>query len=83
MGHGVFPPISGRKASEIHNQLWNEGRSLSVQDLQHRLANGWYKNQQAALDDFYDYQSLYSEAPVLSPYESEIRSHYEKPAGNV
>ncbi len=31
-GHGLTPRVSGLRASELHNEIWVEGRKASLQD---------------------------------------------------
>ena len=47
-GHGLTPRISGMRASELHNEIWIEGRKASLNDLNHRLANGLYASKKDA-----------------------------------
>lgn len=75
-GHGVLPSISGRRASQLHNELWNRGRALSLEDLQHRLHGGLYADKAAALEDFREHVDLYSEKPVIAPFGDTIERYY-------
>jgi len=77
-GHGVTPLISGRRASELHNELWDEGRKLSIEDITHRLNAGLYSNRAEAMQDYYDHAKLYNEAPLLGPFVEFIDQHYGK-----
>ena len=81
-GHGITPLISGQRASELHNQLWQEGRIASIEDLQHRLHNGFYANQEEALADYQNYSKLYDEAPVMTQYIHQINAHYASSNAN-
>ena len=77
LGHGLIPIISGRRASELHNELWTRGRALSLEDLQYRLKNNLYPDQTAARKDFHDYASLYNEQPVIEPFTEVIDQYYQ------
>jgi len=76
LGHAFTPKISGLRASELHNQLWQEGREASIDDLKHRLNNGLYANKEEALVDYQNYAALYDEEPVMKKFKYHIYSHY-------
>lgn len=75
-GHGVFPRISGRRATQLHNELWNRGRALSLEDLVHRLHGRFYADKAAALEDYREYTSLYSEEPVIEPFIDRLEQYF-------
>jgi len=75
-GHAFSPRISGVRASELHNQLWQEGREASIDDLKHRLSNGLYANREEALADYQEYAALYNEEPVMANFREVINSYY-------
>ncbi|HKJ50791.1 MAG TPA: hypothetical protein VKB27_04780 [Gammaproteobacteria bacterium] len=75
-GHGILPLISGRRASQLHNELWNRGRALSLEDLNHRLYGGYYADKAAALEDYRDYAGLYSETSVIEPFLETLERYY-------
>ncbi len=78
MGHGLTPLVSGQKATELHNELWSEGRKLSLTDLRYRLATNYYVNKNEAVKDYESYCSLYNEQPLLIPFIETINKHYSK-----
>ena len=78
-GHGISPKISGFRASELHNQIWVEGREASIQDLKHRLENGLYASKTEALADHKAYAALYNEEPVMTNFADHRENHYAKP----
>jgi hypothetical protein len=75
-GHGVLPLITGRRASQLHDELWNRGRALSLEDLNHRLHGGLYADRAAALEDYRDYAGLYSEKRVIEPFIDKLERYY-------
>ncbi len=75
-GHGLTPKISGMRASELHNEIWVEGRKSSLHDLNHRLKNGLYANKQAALNDYQAYAAVYNEEPLMTEFAKHIEKHY-------
>ena len=75
-GHGVLPLISGRRAAELHNELWDRGRALSIEDLKHRLHGGFYAGKAEALEDYREYAALYTEVPVIEPFGDELERYY-------
>ena len=75
-GHGLTPRISGMRASELHNEIWVEGRDASLQDLHHRLKNGFYSSKQDALNDYQAYAAVYNEEPLMTEFAKQIESHY-------
>lgn len=77
-GHGLTPRISGMRASELHNEIWVEGRKASLNDLSHRLKNGLYANRKEALDDYKAYAAVYNEDPLLTEFAQQIEAHYSK-----
>ncbi len=77
-GHGLTPKISGMRASELHNEIWVEGRKASLQDLNHRLENGLYANKQDALNDYQAYAAVYNEEPLMIEFANYIESHYSE-----
>lgn len=76
LGHALTPRISGQRASELHNELWREGRKASLQDLNHRLNNGFYANKSEALEDYENYAVLYDEEPLMTRFKNQIELHY-------
>ena len=77
-GHGLTPRISGRRATELHNELWNEGRKSSLEDLIYRLNSNYYPNKQEATRDYEDYCALYNEIPLLKPFIDSINQRYRE-----
>ncbi|MDY7103177.1 MAG: hypothetical protein S0880_18500 [Actinomycetota bacterium] len=75
-GHGLTPRVSGRRASELHHELWDRGRTASLRDLAHRLDSGLYPGIDAALRDLDEHCGLYDERPRLAPFRTEIERHY-------
>jgi len=74
-GHGITPRISGLRASELHNEIWVEGRKASVCDLTHRLKNGLYADKEEALADHRAYAALYDEEPLMTAFVEQIEKH--------
>ena len=74
LGHGLHPSVSGMRASQLHSELWDEGRKLSMEDIRHRLNNGLYSSRDEALEEFEEYASLYDERPVFSSLKKEIEA---------
>ncbi len=79
-GHGLTPRISGVRASELHNELWDLGRTLSIEDITHRLDNGLYADRHDALRDFQAHASLYNEVPRLEPFRAVVEAHFDADA---
>ena len=77
-GHGLTPRISGMRASELHNEIWVEGRKASLNDLSHRLENGLYASKKDALEDYRAYAALYNEEPLMTEFARHIESHYAR-----
>ena len=77
LGHGIHPKISGLKASQIHSQLWEEGRKLSMEDIQYRLQNNLYSTKDEALKEFQEYAQLYDERPVFANIGKEIDNYFK------
>ena len=75
-GHGLTPKISGMRASELHNDIWVEGRKASLNDLKHRLENGLYENKEQALEEHRLYSTLYNEKPLMTDFAEIIEKHY-------
>ena len=75
-GHGLTPRISGLRASELHNQIWVEGRKASLQDLKYRLDNELYDNKAQALAEYQAYAALYNEEPLMTQFVEQIERHY-------
>jgi len=78
LGHGLTPRISGMRASELHNEMWIEGRKASLKDLNHRLNNGLYENKGQALDEYHSYAALYNEEPLMTDFLEQIEKHYSE-----
>ena len=76
-GHAITPRISGIRASQLHNEIWVEGREASLEDLKHRLNNGLYVNKADALEDYYAYLALYNEEPLMTQFILQIEEHYK------
>ena len=72
LGHGVTPVISGRRGSELIDQLWALGRQQSIEDLEHRLNSGFYSSREMANADYQSYAALYNEEPVMRMFEERI-----------
>jgi len=77
-GHGLTPRISGMRASELHNEIWVEGRKASLNDLKHRLKNGFYLNKEDALEDYRSYAAVYNEEPLMTEFAMRIDSYFFK-----
>ena len=77
-GHAITPGISGMRASELHNEIWVEGRKASLNDLRHRLDNRLYTNKAAALEEYHAYAALYNEEPLMTRCSEQIENHYAK-----
>ena len=77
LGHGLTPRISGQRATELHNQLWDEGRTLSLEDLNHRLNSNYYRDKQEAIADYENYCNLYNEKPRIKPFIDTINRKYQ------
>ena len=77
-GHGLTPRISGMRASELHNEIWTEGREASLNDLRHRLESGLYKDKEEALEEHRIYSSLYSETPLMTEFKGKVEDHFAK-----
>lgn len=77
-GHALTPRVSGMRASQLHNEIWTEGRKASLQDLRHRLENGLYANKSEALKDYRAYSALYDEEPLMTKFIEEIEEHYSR-----
>lgn len=75
-GHGLSPRISGKRASELHNELWDLGRVLSIEDITHRLDNDLYVDRADALRDFEAHVALYNEVPRLEPFRAQVEAHF-------
>jgi len=71
-GHGITPAISGRRGSELIDQLWSLGRQQSIEDLVHRLNSGYYSNREMAVVDYQSYAELYNEEPVMRLFGERI-----------
>ena len=78
LGHGLFIGISGRKASELHTQIWCLSRGLALQDLEYRLDNNIHKTRSAACDDFNEYRDLYPEDFLIKDFVQKIDEHFQK-----
>jgi hypothetical protein len=76
-GHGLHPGISGMRASELHNELWMEGRKLSIEDISHRLSAGLYANKEEAIKEYREYASVYNEEPVFKSFIQVIDAHFD------
>ena len=76
LGHGITPRISGKRASQLHNELWDLGRTLSIDDLTYRLDHDLYANIEVALTDYDDHAVLYYEQPRLIPFRHVIEQHF-------
>ena len=72
LGHGLSPRVSGERASQLHNELWDQGRVLSIQDMSYRLDNRLYRDHEEAVRDFEEHAALYDEEPRLEPFRSII-----------
>lgn len=77
-GHALTPKISGVRASELHNEIWTEGRRASLNDLKYRLENGFYASKSEAIEDYQAYVMLYDEEPLMTKYADKIEQHYEQ-----
>ncbi len=77
-GHGITPRISGLRASELHNEIWVEGREASLSDLRHRLDNGLYADKSEAMAEYRAYAALYNEEPLMTDFAGHIENHYSK-----
>lgn len=77
-GHGLTPKISGLRASELHNEIWVEGRKASLNDLKHRLDYGLYASKKDALAEYRAYSALYDEEPLMTKFAEQIEDHYSK-----
>jgi hypothetical protein len=77
-GHGLTPRISGMRASQLHNEIWVEGRKASLNDLRHRVENGLYANKAEALAEYRSYAALYNEDPLMTNFVEHIENHYSK-----
>jgi hypothetical protein len=75
-GHGLTPRVSGLRASELHNQIWVEGRKASLKDLKHRLDNDLYDNKAQAQAEYKAYAALYNEEPLMTKFGQQIEDHY-------
>jgi hypothetical protein len=74
LGHAITPRISGKRASQLHDELWDLGRTMSIED--HRLNPELYPNRDAALRDFNDHAALYNEQPRLEPFRDVVEQHF-------
>lgn len=77
-GHGIHPQISGMRASELHGELWEKGRKLSIEDMSHRLSADLYANKEEALEEYQEYASLYNEEPIFKSFILTINDHFDK-----
>ena len=77
-GHGLTPRISGMRASQLHNEIWMEGRKASISDLSHRLNNGLYADKSEALAEHRAYAALYNEEPLMTQFAEQIKNHYSQ-----
>ena len=78
LGHGLFIGVSGRKASQLHSQIWYLSRGLALQDLEYRLRNEMHATRSAACSDFDDYRDLYPEEILLEKFVMRIDQHFQK-----
>ena len=76
LGHSFNPRISGMRASELHNEMWVEGRKASMNDLRHRLENGLYTSKEEAVAEYRSYAALYNEEPLMTNFVKKIEEHY-------
>lgn len=77
-GHGISPRISGLRASELHNQIWEEGRKASLNDLRYRLENNLYRDVKEAREEYKVYAALYNEEPLMTAFEAQIEDHFKQ-----
>lgn len=73
-GHGLTPRISGRRAAELHNELWDLGRVLSIEDITHRLDVGLYATRSDALADFEALAAVYDETQRFVPFRAVVEA---------
>lgn len=66
------------RAPELHNEIWVEGRKASLNDLSHRLKNGFYADKKGALDDYKAYAVVYNEDPLMTGFAQQIEAHYSR-----
>ena len=77
-GHGLHPKISGMRASELHNELWMEGRKLSIEDISHRLSSHLYTSKAEAMKEYTEYASVYNEEPVFTHFKQVVEAHFDE-----
>ncbi len=75
-GHGLSPRVSGKRASQLHNELWDQGRILAIEDMTYRLDNSLYANHEAAVRDFEEHAQLYDERPRLAVFRSAVEEAF-------
>jgi hypothetical protein len=61
----------------LHNELWDRGRTLSIDDITYRLDNGMYADREAAIRDLEAHAVLYNEQPRLGPLRSVVEAAFE------
>ena len=77
LGHAITPMISGMRASQLHNEIWMEGRRASLQDLRYRLANNLYQSRDEALAEYQSYSACFNEEPLMTEFLHVIEAHYD------
>lgn len=87
LGHGLTPHVSGKRAAELHNDLWDLSRIMSIEDITYRLDAGLYVGGEEALEDFEAHAVLYNEVPRLQPLRAVVQEHFNNavtacPAGS-
>lgn len=82
-GHSLTPRVSGGRASEFHNELWDLGRILSIEDITHRLDSGLYADRDDALSDFEAHAELYNEVPRLEPFRGVVEAHFDQDSNRL
>lgn len=76
LGHSFSPRVSGKRATELHNELWDYGRTLSIADISYRLDNHMYVSRDEAVRDFEEHAALYNEQPRLKPFRAVIEEAF-------